>query len=164
MNYKTALFKNSRLDILKDNSKAAPITLLDIITSSGMTSPVYGFQNMRLDLWYLYRPRYKSKTQKLAGICSSSERIVLLQIIIQALKDFATARPCDHSIWTHDMSPVRSRCNNIAHICSEEAELFLVNITKMQEDYAGLSSGTVKEYMRRIKKDRSSILSFNIVC
>ena len=74
-------------------------------------------------------------------------------MVIQALLDVHSKRPCDVAIWGTDLSPDSVYCTPTAHVCSQNAERFLKSLDANFEEFIGVSRGCIYDILHRIKKD-----------
>lgn len=118
-----------------------------------IVSHEYSYANMKLDFWYInkqYSPKYGKKAIETGGV--GAEKL-LLHVVIQALLDVYSNRPCDLAIWGKDLSPDSMYCTTTTHICSDHAEKFLRNLHPEFESFIGVSVGCIYELLFQIKKD-----------
>lgn len=123
-----------------------------VLQEHNIVSENYTMKNLHVDLWYLKREYVKSYANfEFTNSYESSKP--LFNIILRALLDLSTGRPCDLGIWKKDLSPDFSCCSEEAHLCHEDAERFLISLSSASENLCGISSGKLRDLAKRIKKD-----------
>lgn len=102
-----------------------------------------------MDAWFILKERSSSIHNDAEGTGVQC----LFMIILQSFLDLRTGRPCDHGIWRKDISSDFRNCTKTEHVCSKNAEEYLLQIDEEAEELAGLSIGRVHDLMTQIKKD-----------
>ena len=130
---------------------------IEWMISEKIVSTEYTYKHFQVDLWYItkeYSPKYGKKSIETGGV--GTEKL-MLHIVIQALLDVYSKRPCDKSLWISDLSPDALSCTSNAHICAEHAEKFLAGLDPVFESFIGVSNGCVYELLFQIKKSQQFV-------
>jgi hypothetical protein len=116
----------------------------------------YSFRNLAVDRWYL-----SSRVQRLGydiaecHDCNNPIKSVWFRVIVMALADVRSERPCDLNAWDKDLPPMGiEKCTEDCHICSPAARGWLLNLDDVAEEFAGLSHGTIISILKSKRKNR----------
>lgn len=116
---------------------------------------------LKVDLWYLLRDvNFSPGPNRNCPSVTDPEGRLLFQITFQSLLDLHIGRPCDAGAWRIDVSPDFQNCTQNIHRCWNSAEEYLLSLSSEEEQYIGLSTGSIRGLVYEIKKDKIfSILS-----
>lgn len=126
--------------------------LIASMQDSCLVSKYYSYRCLYSDLWYIKRESIGNGAKIIEG-CNGSGNMLYFQVILRALIDLKSGRPCDLGIWKDDRSPDYKSCEKTEHICFVDAENFLITLGEVEEVFAGLKPGCVADLTKRIKKD-----------
>lgn len=111
-----------------------------------MISEYYDEHCLAVDVWYLFDRRQIYTHRRFAEICVIREPAirVLFGIVVQALCDVKTGRPCDVRSWRLDHPPGGGlRCSPTTHLCKRNAAEFISEMSEAWEPILNLSDGTL---------------------
>lgn len=129
----------------------SPSIAVSRLKELGFVSELYSLRNLRIDWWYL-RKRCEDPPLDFNLTLTTSESILLFRIVLQALKDLQSGRPCDQGIWINDESPDMRKCFAGDHICYQHAEWYLAGIEEYEE-FIHISPFFLETLVRKIKRD-----------
>jgi hypothetical protein len=140
-----------RITSFRKNRGKSSTEIMQNLRDEGLVSVYYNDICLSVDTWFLFEKRrnfYKSY----ANFCTISNpyKHIWLRIIIQALADYGGGRPCDEFAWSMDLPPDDLKCSPSYHICKSHAKLFLLSISDFEEEFAGLRTGTIREFMSKL--------------
>lgn len=130
----------------------------------GLCSCSYSLKCLYMDIWYIVeRPRIpRNVTVKQNENFVDGFIHIYLEVIIQALQDIATGRPCDVDLWSDDDPPGAAKesvCTPYLHICADHAEIWLGGISGLEEEAMGLESGTISFLIDNVKEETQKRVS-----
>jgi len=146
--------RTQRLFFIRNHYEMTHDELLGSLRTGLLISKKYCKRNLLVDIWYIENGGNRSfRNVGLNETCGDFIQHIWLKIIIQALIDYASGRPCDSGIWTTDAPPMgKLKCSKVEHFCMDDAEDFLLHEAIRFEGVCGLSHGTIEELMEKIKK------------
>lgn len=163
-------------DVKKINNFSSSSTELSIVSSwknfhdainwmrsKRIVSSLYSSRHIYVDLWHIRKESNTSKTKNLEISGIGAEKL-MLHVVIQALKDVESKRPCDLYLWDYDISPDSLQCSSKVHICAYHAEKFLRSLDPEIEQFLFVSDGCILDILENLKKDSGiSPESFHLI-
>ena len=120
--------------------------IIEVLRSKSLVSRFYSEKCLAIDYWFVRKddlPCYRNSRYTLTEDQKDPYSRIYFELIVQALLDFSSRRPCDINVWRVDIPPDNKRCQKSEHICSENAIYYLTSIDNNLEIFAGLSPGTI---------------------
>jgi len=144
--------KYIRLDYVElyMNSTFPEEEIIKFLYENNIVSNSYTTICLRADQWYLNKvisPYKKSKLLSEASIDSAGT--ILLHVIVSALTDFRSGKPCDNTCWSNDISAYPP-CTCEVHNCAPIALQFLQGLGDIDETL-NLSPRTISLYIQKLK-------------
>lgn len=129
-------------------------TMEDVVSglhSVGVVSDIYDERHLEIDLWHLNK-RVLDPLPEFRSGCSDPASMLMFRIIVQALRDLQSGRPCDLGLWIADEPPDRKKCFPWEHCCYVHAEDYLRSLHDI-ECMVNLSDEFLSNLLRKIKRD-----------
>jgi len=147
--------RNKRLEYIRNNRNYSNDDLLCILKVERLIGKKYSLKNLLVDIWFINNGGRKVVKNIFQEECHDNfHNYIWIRVIIQALQDYASGRPCDLGIWGSDAPPYgKLKCSSTEHICSKNAEEFLLKQAVKYEGVCGLPHGTIKRLMSKLKED-----------
>jgi hypothetical protein len=121
-----------------------PDELLCKLKCRRLVSRHYTTRNLAVDVWFV--SRREEGVKRPCHVMSDPIRTLWFHIVLMALVDASTARPCDVQAWKGDYPPggEREKCTEGNHVCSEDAISFLRALSDVEWELAGLTREALK--------------------
>jgi len=136
-----------------------PDSIIRDLCSSSLASQYYDRICLAIDVWYLFDRRSSYANRRFMTLDVTQDPIIQIMfgIIIQAISDSRSNRPCDSRSWRLDHSPGDGEhCTPTVHICATEAVAYVRDIAVMWEPALNLSAGTL---VSLLTKENGSVKS-----
>jgi hypothetical protein len=153
--YKNSTAMRKRLEFLQMLAYLSEPFSVVVLKTCKLASEDYGEVCLQVDKWYFSHKRNQYDRSKVRVYDGDPYVHLCLNIIIQAIADAMSGRPCDMGKWINDLAPKGKRgCIPTAHVCAQDAISYLQNCASNWETCVGLKDGTLEGYIEQIKKDR----------
>lgn len=117
--------------------------ILEDLSSFELTSEFYDGNCLTVDVWYLFDRRAVFVHRRFTKIAVIQDPVirVFFAVVVQALVDVKSRRPCDAYLWRLDHPPDQRQCSPTTHICEKKAVEFIKETSVMWEHVLNLSYG-----------------------
>ena len=156
-NVRDPIIMRKRLAVIKILDCLPAEYIIFVLNDLGLCSSAYDLDHYYIDINYIYKSKNAFKNYTKCIDIDDPLSYIWFRVIVQAMIDAQSGRPCDLNLWFNDMPPGRHKCTEIAHICSADAKSFLKNIDSKSETVVGLRVGTIERYVDKIEKSQLSI-------
>jgi len=134
-------------------------TIIRILRAQNLVSEFYDLDCLAVDIWYALDRKPLYNHRRFDSSLGSTDPVIRMAygIVVQALCDTLSHRPCDVNSWRVDHPPGDGdRCSPTTHICEVNAREFLYDICSTWEPILNLSDGTLVDI---ISKENGSVKS-----
>ena len=121
-------------------------SLIIALYSSDLISDYYDSICLSIDLWYIFGKRSVYAQRRFASLRVIRDPVIRVAfgIVVQALCDAQSGRPCDAHSWRLDRPPGDgARCTPTVHICVDDAVGFVHEIAATWEPFLSLRDKTL---------------------
>jgi len=137
----------SRLEVIRRavDKNVHYTDILNELRSEGLVSEYYDVTCLTVDVWFLFDKRPVYTHRKIARIGTIKDPVIrlFLGVLVRAIQDARSRRPCDVNSWAKDCPPDRAICLPSEHICEDHATEFLDDSSIFWEDILNLPYGTL---------------------
>jgi hypothetical protein len=129
--------------------KDHPSTVIRSLRSSELISKNYDITCLAVDVWCLFDRKPSDSKRKSSEFTTIKDPLirVFFGIVVQAIYDVSSGRPCDVNSWIVDIPPMGSdlRCSPSVHVCHESAAEFMEETGALWEAVLNLPAGMLAE-------------------
>ena len=137
----------------------SPDDIIRNLRSLLLISEYYDSPCFAVDVWWLFdrQPVYAHRRFGETFVIKDPIIRVAFGIVIQAICDVWSHRPCDAHSWRLDHPPGDGICcSPTTHICEKNARDFIVNVSTVWEPFLNIREGIL---MDLVKKENGSLQS-----
>ena len=132
--------------------KDEPNEIIHDLRSFSLVSEYYDRICLAVDVWHLFdkRPVPLQKQFPTPDIITDPFVRIFFCVVVQAIRDIRSGRPCDSHSWRVDIPPGNGqRCTPSEHFCKNNANVFICETATLWESVLNLGYGTLMEMITK---------------
>jgi hypothetical protein len=141
-----------------------PLEVIHDLYDLDLISEHYDLRCLAVDVWYLFDRRRIHANKQFAAFEDASLRI-MFGVVVQAVADARSCRPCDSYSWVLDRPPGDGeRCSPTIHVCAPDAIRYLQEVASICEATMGISERILVDLVAKKNGSLRSRSAYVISC